>query len=117
MNGEVAELDGDTLPKDIDEAIQTLKYLKTRNFKEYPYTMQICQELRNNYLQLKPFMPILSSLKNPDFKLAHFEIVKKDFNIEIDNTLNQSLKTLQEIGVMDIVDEIIEISAIATKER
>lgn len=62
-------------------------------------------------------MPILSSLKNPDFKLAHFEIVKKDFNIEIDNTLNQSLKTLQEIGVMDIVDEIIEISAIATKER
>jgi len=42
MNGEVAELDGDTLPKDIDEAIQTLKYLKTKNFKEYPYTMQIC---------------------------------------------------------------------------
>ena len=117
MNGEVAELDGDVLPKEIDEAIQTLKVLKTKHFKEHPYTMQITQELRDNYLQLKPFMPVLSSLKNPDFKLVHFEIVKKDFSIEIDNTLNQSLNALQELGVMEIVDEIIEISAIATKER
>lgn len=37
MNGEIAELDGDSLPKDIDEAIQTLRYLKTKSFnKEYP---------------------------------------------------------------------------------
>ena len=27
MNGEVAELDGEALPKEVDEAIQALKYL------------------------------------------------------------------------------------------
>ena len=66
---------------------------------------------------MKPFMPILSSLKNPDFKNVHYEIIKKDYQIEIDTTLAQSFNQLKEIGVMDIVDEIIEISAIATKER
>ena len=38
MNGEVNELDGEALPKEIDEAINTLKYLKTKHFKEYPFT-------------------------------------------------------------------------------
>ena len=42
MNGEIAELDGDALPKDIDEALSTLKYLKTKSFKEYPHTALIC---------------------------------------------------------------------------
>ena len=38
-------------------------------------------------------MPVLSSLKNPDFKLVHYEIIKKDHGIDIeiiDNTLTQS---------------------------
>ena len=50
MNGEVAELDGEALPKEVDEAIQALKYLKTKHFKEYPFTAQICQELRDLYM-------------------------------------------------------------------
>ena len=91
MNGEVAELDGEALPKEVDEAIQALKYLKTKHFKEYPFTAQICQELRDLYMQLKPFMPVLNSLKNPDFKVVHFEILKKDYNIVIETTLSQSL--------------------------
>ena len=117
MNGEIAELDGDALPRDIDEAITSLKILKTRCFKEYPFTAQISHELRDLYLKLKPFMPVLHSLKNPDFKMVHFDIIKKDYNIEIDTALTQSLEQLKDLGVMDFVDEIIEISAIATKER
>jgi len=60
-------------------------------------------------------MPILSSLKNPDFKIQHFDIIKKDYGIVIETALTQSLQQLKDIGIMDIVDEIIEISAIATK--
>jgi len=77
----------------------------------------ISQELRGLYLELKPLMPIITSLKNVDFKSAHFDIVKKDYGIEIKSDLSQSLKQLKDMGVMEIVDEIIEISAIATKER
>lgn len=68
-------------------------------------------------MHLKPFMPVVSSLKNPDFKIVHFDIIKKDYGISIETQLTQSLEQLKAIGVMDIVDEIIEISAIATKER
>ena len=62
-------------------------------------------------------MPVVSSLKNPDFKVVHFGIIEKDYNIVIETTLSQSLQQLKDLGVMEIVDEIIEISAIATKER
>ena len=117
MGGAMDELDGDVLPREIDEAIQTLKVLKTRHFKEFPYTANICQELRDLYLKLKPFMPILNSLKNDDFKINHCDIIKKDFNIEIKIDYSQSLKALEDLGIMEIADEIIEISAIATKER
>lgn len=62
-------------------------------------------------------MPVLASLKNPDFKNVHFDILKKDYGIVIETTLSQSLAQLKEIGAIDIAGEIIEISAIATKER
>ena len=91
MNGEIAELDGEALPREVDEAIGALKVLKTKHFREHPFTAQICQELRDLYLVLKPFMPIVSSLKNPDFKIVHFDIIKKDWNIVIETTLTQSL--------------------------
>ena len=42
MNGELVDLDGDALPKEVDEAIQALKFLKTKHFKEFPSTAQIC---------------------------------------------------------------------------
>ena len=43
--------------------------------------------MRDLYMQLKPFMPVLNSLKNPDFKVVHFDILKKDYNIVIETTL------------------------------
>lgn len=117
MNGEISELDGEQLPKEINEALATLKFLKIRHFKEYPHTALICQELRDLYQKMKPFMPVLSSLKNPDFKAVHYGIIEKDHGISIDSNLTQSLQMLKDRGAMEIVDEIIEISAIATKER
>ena len=117
MNGEISELDGDTLPRDIDEAIATLRMLKVKYFKEHPYTAQICQDLRDLYSKLKPFMPILSSLKNVNFMSRHFELLKKDYDVDIASDLSQTLNQLKDLGVMDIVDEIIELSATATKEK
>ena len=87
MSGEIAELDGEALPREIDESIQQLKSLKARHFKEYAYTGLICQELRDLYVQLRPIMPVLSSLKNPDLRIAHFDIIKKDYNITIEPAL------------------------------
>ena len=29
-------------------------------------------------MEMKPYMPILSSFKNPDFKIRHYEIIEKD---------------------------------------
>ena len=42
MEGEISLLDGDKLPGTIDDAIRTLKFLKGKPFKEFPFTAQIC---------------------------------------------------------------------------
>ena len=62
-------------------------------------------------------MPILSALKNPDFKIPHFDIVRKDYGIVIETSLTQSLQQLKDIGILDISDMIVDLSGIATKER
>ena len=64
-------------------------------------------------------MPIIISLKNPDFKIRHFDIVRKlkDPEFDIDHDLRQSISDLVKLGVMEILDDIAEVSEIATKER
>ena len=42
MEESIAELDGDELPRLIDEALGTLKFLKIKKFKEHPHTALIC---------------------------------------------------------------------------
>lgn len=117
MSQPISDLDGDAVPREIDEALIKLKFLKARPLKEYPQTSQICQELRDKYLTIKPFMPLLSALKNPDFKAPHFAILEKDYSFKIEGTLSESLYDLKKEGVLDHVDEIVELSAIATKEH
>ena len=47
-------------------------------------------------------MPILTSLKNPDFKVRHFEIISNEQGISIETGLTQSLEQLKDLGVMEI---------------
>ena len=58
-------------------------------------------------------------MKNPDFKIRHFDIVRKlrDPEFDIDHELRQSISDLVKLGVMEMLEDIAEVSEIATKER
>jgi dynein heavy chain, axonemal len=83
------------------------------------YTKEICNILKNLYQEFRPYLPIITGLKNVDFKIRHFEILRKskEPSFEIEHDLSQSLSELERMGVMELVDKITEISEIATKEK
>lgn len=58
-------------------------------------------------------------MKNPDFKIRHFDIVRKlrDPEFDIDHELRQSISDLVKLGIMEMLEDIAEVSEIATKER
>ena len=107
------------MPKEIIDATKQCMKLQKGAFKEAEHTAQICGELRLLYMEFRPYLPIIIALKNPDFKSRHFDIIRKlkepAFKIEYD--LHESIQDLVKQGVMEIIDDITEVSEIATKER
>lgn len=119
MEGPISDLDGEELPNQILEANRKLLRLMKGPFKEALYTKEVCNVLKGLYQDFRPYLPLVTGLKNPDFKIRHFEILKKTKEppFEIEHDLSQSLAELERIGVMEMVDKITEISEIATKEK
>ena len=70
--------------------------LQKVSFKEAAYTSQICSELRVLYSEFRPYLPIIIALKNPDFKIRHFDIIRKlkDPIFDIDHELRMSIQDL-----------------------
>ena len=88
MQGPISELDGQQLPRDIIENEKKLIKLSKGPFRDTPYTKDICNNLRTKYAEMRPYLPIITALKNPDFKIRHFDILRKirdpPFEIEHD---------------------------------
>ena len=88
-------------------------------FKETPHTKEICSKLKDFYGEIKPYLPIIVALKNPNVKQRHFDLINKckDPPFAIDDKLQVSLSDLRRQGIMDYVDELTEISETASKEK
>jgi len=81
-------------------------------------SINIANELRNLYLELKPYLPIISALKNPDLQTRHWEIINKTKDgTYIDPDMHQSISDLLKIKVLDVMEDIATVSDIASKER
>jgi dynein heavy chain len=77
----------------------------------------IASNLFDLYLKINPIMPILQSLKNPDLKKEHFEDFKQRYGIEIEKDLKTKFPELEKQGILNYINDIVEMSALATKER
>jgi len=119
MNGPIYDLDGERLPEDILQATKALYKLQKVAFKELADTNLITGDLRNLYTEFRPYLPIIVSLKNPDLKPRHCEIIQKlsDPIFDLDYDLHQSISDLVKLGVQELIEDIEEVSEIATKER
>jgi hypothetical protein len=67
MNGPIAELDREKMPNQINQACRMLLKLAKNELRHIAgMSIVISNELRDLYMQLKPYLPLIISLKNPD---------------------------------------------------
>ena len=75
---------------------------------------QVTIAIRKLYEEFKPYLPLINDLRNPALKKQHW--VSLTHILKLDDDPNFSLNTLLEKGVMDLKEEIREISETASKQ-
>lgn len=119
MNGPIGDSIMDKMPFDVQEACSVIFKLQKIDFKENHTALVICGELRKKFEEYRPYLPLVHALKNPNLMPRHYEIIRKlkDPEFEIYHDLQKSISDLCKIGVMDIIEEIAEVSDIASREK
>lgn len=122
MNGPLGDIDRDKIPQEITDACQSLLRLERVDFRERKQTAQVCSDLRALYESFKPYLPLIVALKNPSLKMRHWENLQKLRNppiYELESEMHTSINELvgDQIKIMDILEEINDISDCATREK
>jgi len=92
--------------------------LGSNAFKVVPHMNHLCKTLRDQYATLKPFIPVISDLKNPGLKNRHWNEIIKVLKLDTDVHSVQQLgfNVFIDKGIMDFKDDIRDIAEIASKE-
>ena len=81
----------------------------------------VCSDLRKLYESFKPYLPLIIALRNPSLKMRHWDNLQKLRNppiYELENEMHTSISELVEkCSIMEIVEEINDISDCATREK
>lgn len=66
MNGAIGDLDREKMPNEINEACKGLQKLSKTDLRvSAGMSILIANELRDLYILLKPYLPLIVALKNP----------------------------------------------------
>lgn len=119
MKGPLVDIDRDLLTKDIIDTSARLLQLGRVDFKERRAIAQVAFDLRKLYDSFRPYLPLVCALRSPHLKSRHWESIVelRTPPLEIDSDLHQSLEEIIDIGAMQLVEEINEISHYAARER
>lgn len=119
MNGPISDIDRDKMPNEITLACRGLLKLAKQDLRQIAgMSINIANDLRNLYLEVKPYLPIITALKNPHLQPRHWEIINKTrVGTFIDSDLHQSISDLLKIKIGEIMEEVATVSEIASKER
>ena len=67
MNGPLSDIDRDKMPNEITLACRGLLKLAKQDLRVVAgMSINIANDLRNLYLGVRPYLPMITSLKNPD---------------------------------------------------
>ena len=78
MNGPLSDIDREKMPNEITLACRGLLKLAKQDLRVVAgMSINIANDLRNLYLEVRPYLPIITSLKNPDLQTRHWEIINK----------------------------------------
>jgi dynein heavy chain len=113
--GEIKKTD---FTEDLNAAWTDLFRLEKNDFKYAPHMMAMAKKLREEYGKLKPFIPLVSDLKNESLKIRQWKDILSILKLDCDvNEISKvSFQTFLDHGAMEARDQIKDISEIASKE-
>ena len=120
MAGPLGDMDRDKIPQEINDACINLLRLEKVEFKERKATGLVCADLRKLYENFKPYLPLIIALRNPSLKMRHWENLqnlKTPPIYELESDMHASINDLIDKGVMEILEEINDISDCASREK
>jgi dynein heavy chain len=79
--------------------------------------LKVTTAVRKEFEKFKPYLPLINDLRNPALKQRHWTQLAVIMKIEGEETATSlKLQDLLDKGIMDIKDQIRDISEIASKE-
>ena len=104
---------------EINEVWTDLFRMEKTDFKIAPTMMTLSKKLRERYGELKPYIPLVSDLKNESMKNRHWKDILSILKMDKDVNEIQKvpLRQFLNAGAMEARDQIKEVSEIAAKEN
>jgi dynein heavy chain len=104
---------------EINEVYTDLFRMEKSEFKIAPHMMSMSKKLRDRYGELKPYIPLVSDLKNESMKNRHWKDILSilKMTVDINEVQKVTLRQFLQYGAMEARDQIKEISEIAAKEN
>ena len=123
-------IDRDGVTQEVLDSWKELFKLEKTTFKLVHHMLKVTTAVRKEFEKFKPYLPLINDLRNPALKTRHWEqllhIMKKDkvkdneetinLKTEIEELISIKFNELLKKGVMDLRDQIRDISEIASKE-
>lgn len=117
LNSNLNTLERDTVTSEVLESWKDLFKKEKTTFKLVPHMLKVTTAVRKEFEKFKPYLPLINDLRNPALKQRHWTQLAVIMKIEGEETATSlKLQDLLDKGIMDIKDQIRDISEIASKE-
>lgn len=109
-------IDRDTVTNEVLESWKDLFKLEKTTFKLVPHILKVATTVRKEYEKFKPYLPLINDLRNPALKNRHWQKLLVLMGCENEEPGALKINDLLNKGVMDLREQIRDISEIASKE-
>lgn len=109
-------IDRDTVTSEVLESWKDLFKLEKTTFKFITHMLKVTTAVRKEFEKFKPFLPLINDLRNPALKNRHWQQLIPLMKCDNEEPGLLKLNDLLSKGVMEMRDQIRDISEIASKE-
>ncbi|CAI6363283.1 unnamed protein product [Macrosiphum euphorbiae] len=99
----------------VDNMWKTL-YKLTRTLQDYPGSKRVAEIVRGRVDDFKKYLPVLDTICNPGIHDRHWTEISKNVGVELHPNESSTLSQMIDIGLLDYIEKLEEISVIATRE-
>ena len=116
LSDNLVSLNSEALTNEVVESWKDLFKMEKTTFKLVPHLLKVTTAVRKEYEKFKPYLPLINDLRNQALKPRHWTQLSFIMKTEGEEHATLKLEDLLKKGVMELKEQIRDISEIASKE-